>query len=673
MRIEELALSRSLVLLVLLCLSSVAQAGKDKVLLFGIDGLKVDALNAIAPPNLMALAQRGIYSSQSFAPDISLSGPGWATVLTGVERDKHGVVDNEFSGRNFVYAPHLLTLIKRQNPQLVTAYAYNWGPLYKKFQPEADLIYTGPPEDDARLINQAAQWLRQRNDLDVLSTYFYNLDEAGHRFGFNASIPQYRDQLLKADAALGQLLAAINTRPNRAKERWLIMVVTDHGGSGTQHGENRPEHRRVPLIMAGDGIAAQSKAFIPLALRQVDIVPTVLAHLGLTAQGLDLDGKPYQPQAYNFRTGVNLLANPDAEYGSAHTDPNYDPDIPGWHKGGRQTVMSAGSRAALPARGGNLFVGLGTGSLTQVIPLPTQAAGRPFQLQAQLGASIHSAHDVQLHVRFRGTSPRAALQADAGASYFLRGERVERFDYATDRISSGYPRLIVEQWPDLARFQGGARDIEAAFNAGNGKAFFFKGSQVIRYDLARNRADSGYPQSIAAVWPDLARFRRGAQDLDAVLAVSEQEVYFFQGSQFIRYDLKAGRAAVDDPLEISELTWPGLGVWPLGIDAAVQRDSETAYLFNGHEYIRFSLKRHEADNRVPRAVNNSSWTGIQNFNQSFWGSTPLSAGERDGQWHLRQVRGQVPAGAVAAEVELRFLHEGSGGFPFADALEFRVD
>lgn len=666
-------MARLSIVFLVLCLSSMAQAGTNKVLLFGVDGLKVDALNALAPPNLMALARQGIYSTQSLAPDISLSGPGWATLLTGVERDKHGVVDNEFGGRNFVYAPHLLTLIKRQNPQLMTAYAYNWGPLYKKFQPEADLSYSGPPENDADLMNQAAQWLRKRNDLDVLSTYFYNLDEAGHRFGFNANIPQYRDQLLKADAALGQLLAAINARPNRAKERWLIMVVTDHGGSGTQHGENRPEHRRVPLIMAGDGIASQAKAFIPLALRQVDVVPTILAHLGLQTQGLDLDGKPYQPQTYAFQTGVNLLANPDAEYGSAYTDPNYDPDIPGWHKGGRQTVMSAGVRSALPARGRNIFVGLGTGSLTQVIPLPPEAAGRTFQLQAQLGASAYSKHDVQLHVRFRGPFPRAAVQGVDGASYFLRGDRVERFDYQTDRVSSGYPRLIAEQWPDLARFQGGARDIEAAFNAGNGKAYFFKGSQFLRYDLESNKADSGYPQSIAAAWPDLERFRRGARDLDAALAVSEQEIYFFQGSQFIRYDLKAGRAAADYPLEISDLTWPGLAVWPLGIDAAVRRDSETAYLFNGHEYIRFSLKRHEADNRVPRAVNNSSWTRIQNFNQSFGGSAPLSSSERNGQWHMRRVQGQVPVGAVAAEVELRFLHEGSGGFPFADALEFRVD
>ncbi len=660
-----------LLLLLLTGLAGTAHAGSQKVLLFGIDGLQAEALERLVPPHLEALRQRGVYSGQSWAPDHSLSGPGWATLFTGTERDRHGVQDNEFGGRDFIYAPHVLTLIERQKPGLVTAYAYNWGPLYQIFQPMADLQYSGPAGDDARLIDQAAIWLRQRDDLDVLSTYLYNLDETGHRHGFGADVPEYRDQLLRADAALGRLLAAIEARPQRARENWLILVVTDHGGSGTQHGENRPEHRRVPLILAADRLPPQSGAFLPLGLRQVDIVPTLLQHLGLPVHGLD--GRPWQARPYLFRTGQNLLANPDARYGVPHTDPNYDPDIPGWHKGGRQTVMTAASLGVAPPRTSPLFTGLGTGSLTQRIPLPARAAGRPFHLQGWLGSSALAQHNLQLHLRFRGRLPRAALEDAQGASHFFRGDQVERFDYQSDRVSPDYLQRIADAWPGLERFTGGARDLDAAFSTGRDRAYFFKGNQVIRYDLQQKRADPDYPRPVTRSFPGLERFRGGPVPLDAALAINDQEACFFRGSQFIRYDLVQRRPLPGYPQEISALTWPGLEVWPQGIDAAVRRDQDTAYLFNGHEYLRFSLKRHSADNASPRPLDTSSWVGLQQFSQPFLGTALLTRAEQDGQLHLRQLQGHIPAGSDAAEIELRFIHNGSGGFPFATDLEFRVE
>ena len=121
------------------------------------------------------------------------------------------------------------------------------------------------------------------------------------------------------------------------------------------------------------------------------------------------------------------------------------------------------------------------------------------------------------------------------------------------------------------------------------------------------------------------------------------------------------------------MAWRGLEVWPQGIDAAVRRDQDTAYLFNGHEYLRFSLKRHSADNASPRPLDTSSWVGLQQFSQPFLGTALLTRAEQDGQLHLRQLQGHIPAGSDAAEIELRFIHNGSGGFPFATDLEFRVE
>jgi hypothetical protein len=42
--------------------------------------------------------------------------------------------------------------------------------------------------------------------------------------------------------------------------------------------------------------------------------------------------------------------------------------------------------------------------------------------------------------------------------------------------------------------------VNAAVVWNNGKAYFFKGSQYIRYDIAADKTDAGYPKPIAGNW-----------------------------------------------------------------------------------------------------------------------------------------------------------------------------
>ena len=49
----------------------------------------------------------------------------------------------------------------------------------------------------------------------------------------------------------------------------------------------------------------------------------------------------------------------------------------------------------------------------------------------------------------------------------------------------------------------GLLGLDAAINWGNGKAYFFKGDQYIRYDIKADKADPGYPARITDNWPGL--------------------------------------------------------------------------------------------------------------------------------------------------------------------------
>jgi len=91
----------------LLCES---ESRQKKVLVIGIDGCRPDALLAARIPHLEKLMKQGSYSYKAQTGDITISGPGWSSLLTGVWRQKHGVQDNKLDGANFDDSPiHTIT------------------------------------------------------------------------------------------------------------------------------------------------------------------------------------------------------------------------------------------------------------------------------------------------------------------------------------------------------------------------------------------------------------------------------------------------------------------------------------------------------------------------------------------------------------------------------------
>jgi matrix metalloproteinase-14 (membrane-inserted) len=92
-------------------------------------------------------------------------------------------------------------------------------------------------------------------------------------------------------------------------------------------------------------------------------------------------------------------------------------------------------------------------------------------------------------------------------------------------------------------------------NWGNGKAYFFKGNQYIRYDIQHDRVDLGYPKPInAQTWPGMI----WTDGIDDAVMWNNNKVFFFKGNQFIRYDIAADRADPGYPKPIDNITWPGL-------------------------------------------------------------------------------------------------------------------
>lgn len=275
-----------------LAVTPAAQAGgfgHRHVIILGVDGCRSDALLAANAPNLKALAARGTVTYSAYAGGVlgtamqqpTVSAPGWASTLTGVWTDKHRVTANSFAGYDFTNYPICFQRLKEFNPDAWLASIVEWAPV--------DTYLVGPvnaftasrqlaiDNTTTNLIQRAVD-LVTTADPDVLYLHFHQVDSAGHGSGFNPANPAYLAAIERVDTGIGTLLNALPTRPNYSNETWLIIAVTDHGGTGTSHGGQTAAERTAWVIVSGGD--APERVIEP-GPGQTCVASTVYAFLGV--------------------------------------------------------------------------------------------------------------------------------------------------------------------------------------------------------------------------------------------------------------------------------------------------------------------------------------------------------------------------------------------------------
>lgn len=230
---------------------SVLPSNKQKVLLVGIDGFRADAAAMLPLPNIRRLMAMGTWSfwAKVQSTATAVSGPGWASLLTGFEPEDHKVDGND-DLRDLAH-PTVLNTVKAALGKKVAA-SVTWGPLindFIAFYDPSTLDASYDASSDKAMVDKAIEWV-SNEDYDLLFVDFDEVDAAGHSFGFDGYNEPYFDKVIETDGHLGRLVDAVMSRP--AGEEWLIILTTDHGGKNTGHGDTNYENRRIPLIVAGN-------------------------------------------------------------------------------------------------------------------------------------------------------------------------------------------------------------------------------------------------------------------------------------------------------------------------------------------------------------------------------------------------------------------------------------
>jgi choline-sulfatase len=295
-----------------------SKAPVSNILLITLDTLRADYLGCygkddIETPNLDALAERGTRFANAVV-QVPLTTPSHASILTGRYPQGHGIRDvGGFVMEESV--PTLAELVKPQGFQtaafLAASVLHHRFGLNRGFDVYNDEMTSDPDVEklpgvvaEVRgdvITARAIEWLenRDRTRRFFLWVHYYDPHfpyDPPSDYRSRYSDDPYAGEVAFVDAQVGILLDRI--REEGLEGSTLVMVISDHGESLGEHGEEThgvflyDSTMKVPLMVAGPGV--RSNVVEEQLVRSIDLVPTALEFVGLPAPE-ELDGVSLRP------------------------------------------------------------------------------------------------------------------------------------------------------------------------------------------------------------------------------------------------------------------------------------------------------------------------------------------------------------------------------------------
>ncbi|MEC7043000.1 MAG: S8 family serine peptidase, partial [Candidatus Thermoplasmatota archaeon] len=265
----------------------------NKVLIIGIDGVRGDVANIVSSEDNSAfgrMQQEGAWTYSSDVGPISVSGPSWSSMLTGVWCDRHGVFDNGFDNHKLDSNPDIFELIEAHDSSLETTSLVYWEPIDSTIIGKDIADSQERFEEDEDLHVRAVEILQDDSSLDVLFVAYDDPDYAGHRHGFSPLSEEYVDAVKLADQRAFELLEILDDRD--PFEEWLVIITSDHGGGGAFEFSHSPsteiDRTTLMMVMGGDTVLGEMENSVV-----VDVAVTALTHMDipLPTGSNSLDGR----------------------------------------------------------------------------------------------------------------------------------------------------------------------------------------------------------------------------------------------------------------------------------------------------------------------------------------------------------------------------------------------
>lgn len=231
-----------------------------KVLLISIDGLSGIELNEYVPTNIAGLLEHAKYSFDGFADGNTGDAATWTTMLSGKNSAKHGITGNDFevdlgdpdnpdhegTGESTGFIPVYQRLLETGKPYKSFSVT-PWELLYDNLfglSDERSLV-----QSDEEVKEVAVDKIKNgEENLTFAIVNFRSVNDAGVDGGFSLENTAYKASLDQVDGYIGEIVEAVKARESYATENWLIVITSNHGGTGTEYGGASFEERKVPVV-----------------------------------------------------------------------------------------------------------------------------------------------------------------------------------------------------------------------------------------------------------------------------------------------------------------------------------------------------------------------------------------------------------------------------------------
>ena len=241
---------------------------EKKAIIIGYDGCRADVLVTMRDEKsaISSMLHDGASINLSYCGGINYptentqdtsTAPGWCSILTGVWADKHGVTANDIT-KSMEYKTLLTSLVEDEtidSSMFITKWKGHFDRKNATYLEEKsyceennlNVSFNRCKDDDASheyTLNEV-----QKSDCaDFIFVIYEPTDSVGHNYGFTINNPKYRIAFQTADQYGLETIDAIKSRETYETEDWLIIIASDHGGIGTDHGGDSIQERMTFIV-----------------------------------------------------------------------------------------------------------------------------------------------------------------------------------------------------------------------------------------------------------------------------------------------------------------------------------------------------------------------------------------------------------------------------------------
>jgi predicted AlkP superfamily pyrophosphatase or phosphodiesterase len=228
------------------------------VIVIGVDGLSVDAVETAPTPRLHELMARAAWTLEARGVMPTLSSPNWESVIGGAPPEQHGITSNGYFRPLIEFAPAcqdlegrfptIFGVLRDQKPGSRIAVFHEWGGFANLLERRAPDVIRHE-SSSARTLGAALEYWKERHP-SLMFVHLDGVDHAGHQTGWLS--PSYYRAVIEADGYVGQVLDEVGKEG--AWDSTFVLVTSDHGGTRHGHGRNSLAEILIPWILAGPGV-----------------------------------------------------------------------------------------------------------------------------------------------------------------------------------------------------------------------------------------------------------------------------------------------------------------------------------------------------------------------------------------------------------------------------------